>query len=378
MKRLSLQWRLTLMSAALVAAVCLLLNLFISRSAIMRINEIENYMVEVAPDGQDAFVFDATSLYPGLQEQIRNSTETFGTQSILTTLAVILLAGIFTYFLAGRALVPLRRFSSRMEKIQAQNLSEPLEIPHTDDEVAQLTRAFNGMLARLDSAFTAQHRFSASAAHELRTPLAVMRTNLDVLKKRKNPTTEEYTETLQRVSEQTERLSHLVKMLLEMTELETVPRNDHICLSALVEEVLCDLAQVADEKNVTLCQEPGDAEVTGSYLLLYRAVYNLTENAVKYNRPDGSVTVGVHMENGYALLRVEDTGIGIAAESWTDIFEPFVRVDKSRSRSMGGNGLGLALVRDIAEKHGGSVQVVKSSDQGTVIEMKLPVSCRLD
>lgn len=372
MKRLSLQWRLTLMSAALVAAVCLLLNLFISSSAIMRINEIENYMIEVAPNGQEAFMLDAASLYPDLQAQIHKSTKAFGIQSILTTLAVILLSGVFTYFLAGRVLAPLRKFSGHMEKIQAQNLSEPLEIPHTDDEIAQLTRSFNGMLARLDNAFMIQHQFSANAAHELRTPLAVMRTKLDVLKKQENPSAEEYAETLQRVSEQTERLSHLVKMLLEMTELETAPRNDRVCLSALIEEVLCDLAQAADEKKITLCQHPGDAEVTGSDLLLYRAVYNLVDNAIKYNHPNGSVTVGARMENGCALLCVEDTGIGIAAENRTDIFEPFVRVDKSRSRAMGGAGLGLALVRDIAEMHGGSVQVVKSSDKGTVIEMKLP------
>ncbi|MBO5144344.1 MAG: HAMP domain-containing protein [Lachnospiraceae bacterium] len=368
MKRLSLQWRLTLMAAALVAAACLLLNLFISSSAIMRINEIETYMIEVAPNGQDAFMFDVASLYPDLQAQIHKSTEAFSIQSILITLAVILLAGVFTYFLAGRALAPLREFSGHMEKIQAQNLSEPLEIPHTDDEIAQLTRSFNRMLTRLDSAFMVQRQFSANAAHELRTPLAVMRTKLDVLKKQENPSAEEYAETLQKVSEQTERLSHLVKMLLEMTELETAPRNDHVCLSALIEEVLCDLAQAADEKKVTLCQHPGDAEVTGSDLLLYRAVYN----AVKYNRPNGSVTVGARMENGCAVLCVEDTGIGIAAENRMDIFEPFVRVDKSRSRAMGGAGLGLALVRDIAEMHGGSVQVVKSSDKGTVIEMKLP------
>lgn len=374
MKRLSLQWRLTLMAAGLMASACLLLNLFISSSAIMHINEIENYMVEVTPNGQEPFRFDAASLYPDLQAQIHESTEAFGIQSIFITIAVILLAGVFTYFLAGRALAPLRKFSSRMEKIQAQNLSEPLEVPHADDEVAQLTRSFNGMLARLDNAFTAQRQFSANAAHELRTPLAVMRTNLDVLKKRKDPTVEEYAETIQRASEQTERLSHLVSMLLEMTELETTPRNDRISLSALIEEVICDLMQVAEEKKVTLCQKPGDAKVTGSDLLLYRAVYNLVENAIKYNRPNGSVTIEAGIENGSALLWVEDTGIGIAAENWTDIFDPFVRVDKSRSRAMGGAGLGLALVRDIAEKHGGAVQVVKSSDKGTVIEMKLPAS----
>ena len=372
MKRLSLQWRLTLTAAALVAAACLLLNLFISRFAIMHINEIENYMIEVVPDGQEAFRFDVSGLYPGLQEQIRKSTEAFSVQSGIATLVVILLAGISTYFLTGSALVPLRKLNDGIEKIQAQNLSKPLEEPRTNDEVARLTRSFNRMLERLDNAFARQRRFAANAAHELRTPLAVIRTNLDVLQKRKHPTAEEYADAIQSTSEQTERLSHMVEVLLEMTEPETAPRRDNIYLAALMEEVFCDLTQVAEEKKVTLYQEPGDARVTGSDLLLYRAVYNLAENAIKYNRPGGSVTAGVRAEGGYVLIYMKDTGIGIARENWENIFEPFVRVDKSRSRAMGGAGLGLAMVRDIAKKHGGSVQVVQSSDEGTVIEMRLP------
>lgn len=374
MKNLSLQWRLTLMSAVLVTAACLLLNVFISNSAVMRIHGIESYMVEVSPNGQESFVLDADSLYPNLQEQLQESADAFRIQSIFITLAVILIASALTYFLAGRALAPVRKLSVRMEEVEAQNLSEPLKQPKAEDEVARLTRSFNGMLVRLDRAFRTQRQFSANAAHELRTPLAVMRTELDVLKKRKAPTPAEYAQAVQRASEHTERLSHLVDMLLELTDVGTAPRNDHISLSALIEEVVCDLTQVADEKQVTLHQEPGHAELTGSDLLLYRAVYNLVENAIKYNRPNGRVNVGVTMENGSVVLRVADTGIGIAAENWASIFDPFVRVDKSRSRAMGGAGLGLALVKDIAILHGGSVQVAKSSEKGTEIELMLPAA----
>lgn len=362
------------MTAVLVAAACLLLNLFISNSAVMHIHEIESYMVEITPNGQEAFVLDAGSLYPNLQEQISEKTDAFRVQSIFITLAVILIAGVLTYFLAGRALTPVRKLSERMEEIEAQNLSEPLEQPQTEDEVACLTRSFNGMLTRLDHAFRTQCQFSANAAHELRTPLAVMCTELDVLKKRKSPTPADYAQAIQRTSEQTERLSHLVDMLLELTDLGTAPRNDHISLGALIEEVLFDLTQVADEKKVMLCQESGDAELIGSDLLIYRAVYNLVENAIKYNRPNGRVTVGVKRENDAVILRVADTGIGIAAENWTSIFDPFVRVDKSRSHAMGGAGLGLALVKDIAHLHGGSVQVAKSSEKGTEIELRLPAA----
>lgn len=362
------------MTAILVTAACLLLNLFISNSAVMYIHEIENYMVEIEPNGQESFVLDVGSLYPDLKEQIQEKADAFRVQSIFITLAVILIASVLTYFLAGRALKPVRKLSIRMEEVEAQNLSEPLEQPKTDDEVARLTRSFNGMLIRLDRAFRTQRQFSANAAHELRTPLAVMRTELDVLKKRKMPTNAEYAQAVQRASEQIERLSHLVDMLLELTDLGTTPRNDHVFLGALIEEVLFDLAQVADEKKVMLRQESGDAELIGSDLLIYRAVYNLVENAIKYNRPNGCVTVGVKIEKDTVILRVADTGIGITAENWTSIFEPFIRVDKSRSRAMGGAGLGLALVKDIAHLHGGSVQVAKSSEKGTEIELRLPAA----
>jgi len=283
-------------------------------------------------------------------------------------------SSLFTWFLTGRALAPLREFSDRMETIQAQNLSEPLEEPATQDEVARLTRSFNGMLERLDRAFTAQRQFSANAAHELRTPLAVMQTSLEVLQKREQPSMEEYADAVQMAAEQTGRLSHLVGTLLEMTELQTVQCTDHIALSALIEEVICDLAQIAGERQVTLIQMPGEAEVTGSDPLLYRAVYNLVENAIKYNRPGGSVTVGVRTENDTAIVSVMDTGIGIDRGSWESVFEPFVRVDKSRSRAMGGVGLGLALVRDIAVQHGGSVRIAHSSDKGTEMLLTLPAS----
>ncbi len=372
MKKLSLQWRLTLTTALLVAAACLLLNLFISRSAIMGIDKIEAYLVEIETAGQDVFVIDMDGT--DLSAQIQQAKDAFRIQSVLATLAIILFSSLFTWFLAGRALAPLRTLSDHMETIQAQNLSKPLETPGTQDEVARLTHSFNGMLDRLDQAFTAQRQFSANAAHELRTPLAVMQTSLEVLQKREQPTAEEYAGAVRMAAAQTGRLSHLVGTLLEMTELQTVQRTDRILLSALIEEVICDLTQVAGERKVTLIQIPGEAELTGSDPLLYRAVYNLVENAIKYNRPGGTVTVGVRTEHNTAVLRVTDTGIGISREYWESIFAPFVRVDKSRSRAMGGAGLGLALVRDIAVQHGGAVRIVRSSDQGTEIALTLPAS----
>lgn len=372
MKKISLQWRLTIMLAALMTVSCLLLNLLISRSAIMRIDEVERYVMEIEPANQEAVVIDVDN--SKLLTQIHQAKDTFRIQSIVATVIIILLGGAFTHFLAGRALAPLRAFSSYMEKLQTENLSEQLKIPKTGDEIARLTCSFNKMLNRLHQAFETQRQFSANAAHELRTPLTVMQTKLDVLQKRKEPTPEEYKETAAMLSEQINQLSDLVSVLLEMTEMQTVQRTDEIALSALVEEVLCDLTQIADNKGVKLIQENGEATIVGNDPLIYRAVYNLVENAIKYNRPNGTVTVGIKAESDSAILYVKDTGTGIQPENWENIFKPFVREDKSRSRAMGGAGLGLALVRDIAGQHGGSVRIVQSSETGTEVVLTLPMN----
>lgn len=378
MKKWSLQWRLTFMTAMLVTAACLVLNLLVSYSAVSRLDEIEDYMIEVPLSEDETITFgvDVGQLYPELSRQVQESKETFRIQNLAATLLVIVLGSAFTYFLAGRVLKPLQQFSSRMEEIQAQNLSDPLKMPDTEDEIARLTRSFNEMLTRLNQAFTVQRQFSANAAHELRTPLAVIQTKLDVFRKRKNPSSAEYEETIEMMREQTGRLSHLVGVLLEMTELQNAEKTDHIFLGALAEEVLCDLAQVAEEKQVELIQTGGDAHLTGNDSLLYRAVYNLVENAIKYNRPGGTVTLEIRTQQDTAALAVIDTGIGISAENREKIFDPFFRVDKSRSRAMGGAGLGLALVRDIAQLHGGSVCVLESSGSGTVIVLSLPIIYR--
>lgn len=372
MKKVSLRWRLTIMLAALMTVSCVLLNMLISHSAIMRIDEVERYVMEIEPVSQESVVINVDD--SKLLAQIRQAKDTFRIQSIVATIIIILLGGTFTYFLAGRALAPLRAFSSYMEKLQMENLSEQLKIPGTGDEIARLTCSFNEMLNRLHQAFETQRQFSANAAHELRTPLTVMQTKLDVLQKRKEPTLEEYKETAAMLSEQINRLSDLVSVLLEMTEMQTVQRTDEIVLSALVEEVLCDLTQIADNKGVKLIQKNGDATIVGSDPLVYRAVYNLVENAIKYNRPNGTVTVAIKTENDSAILYVKDTGTGIRPENWENIFNPFVREDKSRSRAMGGAGLGLALVRDIAGQHGGNVRIAQSSEMGTEVILTFPMN----
>ena len=381
-RKLSLQWRLTLIITLLVTVTCVLMYFFISHSAVTGIENLENYMIQINPEsisGSDStpitFNVDPSALFPDLSNQVQNTKDLFRTKSIIATIIIILLSSICTYFISKHALTPLRKLSAKVDQIQAQNLSEPLEVPDTHDEISRLTVAFNNMLSRLDEAFTAQKQFSASAAHELRTPLAVMQTNLEVFARKTSPAPEEYRSLFSMIQEQTGRLSHLASVLLDMTGIQTVERSDSISLAALTDEVFCDLTSVAEDRQIELIQEDGDCMVTGSYLLLYRAVYNLVENAIKYNKPNGSVTVSIRNEDAEtAIIEVTDTGIGISPENQEKIFSPFFRVDKSRSRAMGGAGLGLALVSEIARQHNGEVKVLQSNEKGTTMALVLPVN----
>ena len=386
-KKLSLQWRLTLVTALLVTITCILMYFFISQSAVTGMDHLQNYIVQINETGSSPITFnvDPTILFPDLTEQVTTTKHLFQIRSLIATILIILLSSACTYFVSRRALKPLHSLSTKIEKIQAQNLSEPLEVPDSNDEISKLTLSFNEMLSRLNDAFTAQKQFSASAAHELRTPLAVMQTNLEVFARKKEPSTDEYLELFSMIQEQTGRLSHLAEILLDMTGIQTIKRSETFSLAELTDEVLCDLTSIVEQKQIKLIQEDGDCTITGSYLLLYRAVYNLVENAIKYNHPGGKVTVNIQQKKSLlnaavspapadcAFIEVSDTGIGISPEYQEKIFTPFFRVDKSRSRAMGGAGLGLALVNEIARQHGGEVKVLKSDKNGSTIALILPL-----
>lgn len=386
-KKLSLQWRLTLIITLLMTVTCVLMYFFISRSAVTGIEDLGDYVVRINKTDSTPITFNInpSTLFSGLSDQVEATKTQFRIRSIIATGILILLSSICTYFISRRALVPLRNLSRKINKIEAENLSESLEVPSTDDEIALLTGSFNKMLSRLDDAFTVQKQFSASAAHELRTPLAVMQTNLEVFARKKSPTVNEYQDVFRMIQEQTERLSHLSEVLLDMTGIQSIERSDSISLAVLADEVCCDLISIAEQKDVELLQEDGDSTVTGSYLLLYRAVYNLVENAIKYNHPGGKVTIRIiqkpyvleqslqSLSTDCAFVEISDTGIGISPEYQKKIFEPFFRVDKSRSRAMGGAGLGLALVSEIALQHGGQVKVLESGNKGSTIALILPL-----
>ena len=375
-KGLSLRWKLTLMTAFMVIIACLSISYFISNSASLYMNEIGASAIAILPGGNfsegDTGDLEVHLDPKAILSDIVKSTQIeFWAKSLLITLIITLIGSSLIYFIVGYALRPLRQFTKQIEDIQAKNLQQSVLPQSKSVEVVRLTSAFNRLLKRLGDTFLAQRQFSASAAHELRTPLAVMRTRFEVFDKNKTPDINEYKETISMARTQIDRLSHVIDLLLEMTELQSAEKSDNISLSELVEEVICDLIEVSEKKAVRLNQESGEATVTGSDTLVYRAIYNLVENAIKYNKEGGEVSVSIEDDGQFSKVIISDTGPGIAKEDWEKIFEPFFRVDKSRSRMMGGAGLGLALVKEIAIQHGGDVKVIDSSEKGTKIELSL-------
>ena len=375
-KHLSLRWKLTLMTAFMVITACLAISFFISRSAILYMDEIGNSAIAILPNtdipttnsDEIKVVLNPKSV---VADTVKNTQIEFWIKSLAITLIITLTVSFLMYLIVGYALYPLRELTLQIEDIQAKNLKKPILSKSNSTEIERLTLAFNRLLLRLEETFATQRQFSANAAHELRTPLAVMSTKFEVFEKNKNPDEADYKEAIGMARSQTDRLSHVIDILLEMTELQSAPKSDSISLSEITEEVICDLVAVAEKKNISLVQDDGEARLTGSDTLVYRAIYNLIENAIKYNKNDGKVSIAITEDEDFAKVIITDTGSGIAKEDWDKIFEPFFRVDKSRSRSMGGAGLGLALVKEIAVRHGGDVKVIESSNKGSSIELSL-------
>ena len=376
MKRISLQWRITLMTVLLIGVTCVAMNLLLCSSGVYYMDTIVDSLQgggTVILNEEGTASFDPQLIVPNgeLTIVVDGAQGRFRTTNWYITAAVTLLSGILAYFVSGRALKPLRSFASQVEMVQMTNLADMKIDEDVLPEFKQLSRSFNQMLERLNTAFAAQRQFTGNAAHELRTPLALMQAQLELFSAEHPAVLPETAEFLTLLREQTERLTQMTRTLLEMSNLQQVARNERIQLAPMIEEIFTDLAPLSDKRSVTLTAE-GDGIMTGSDALIYRLIFNLTENAVKYNRQGGSVRVSVTQEPEKLLLRVSDTGCGIPEEYQRSIFQPFFRVDKSRSREYGGAGLGLSLVWEIADLHGGSVWVEESSDKGTTIAVELP------
>ena len=377
MKRISLQWRITLMTVLLIGVTCVAMNLLLCSSGVYYMDTIADSLqggsTVILNDG-GAASFDPQLIAPNeeLTIVVDGAQGRFRTTNWYITAAVTLLSGILAYFVSGRALKPLRSFASQVEMVQMTNLADMKIDEDVLPEFKKLSRSFNQMLERLNTAFAAQRKFTGNAAHELRTPLALMQAQLELFSAEHPDMRPETAEFLTLLREQAERLIQMTRTLLEMSNLRQVARNERIQLAPMIEEIFTDLAPLSDKRGVTLTAE-GNGIMTGSDALIYRLLFNLTENAVKYNRQGGSVRVSVTQKPEKLLLRVSDTGCGIPKEYQRSIFQPFFRVDKSRSREYGGAGLGLSLAWEIADLHGGSVWVEESSDKGTTIAVELPI-----
>ena len=373
-KKLSLQWRITLTTALLVCVTCVLMNCLIGYSGMRYMESIGNGLAAYGDiDKGEPGSFGPESVSPDqdLTIIVSDAQQSFGATNWLITVAVTLLGGVLAYFVSGRALRPLRDFAAQVEQVQPNNLAEMKISEDVLPEFKQFSASFNDMIDRLDQGFSAQKQFTGNAAHELRTPLALMQTQMELFSLEHpgaNPETADFLKLLQ---EQTERMSQMTKTLLEMSELRSVPCNDRIELAPLVEEVFADLAPLAEQREIALECE-GDAAIVGSDTLMYRLVFNLVENALRYSRPGTAVSVSIDEEANRVLLRVRDRGAGIPVQYRESIFQPFFRVDKSRSREYGGVGLGLSLVWEIAALHSGTVEIEESTNEGTVMLVALP------
>ena len=380
MKKMSLQWRITLTTAFLICITCVAMNLLLSYSGRHYMDSISSHITnygDMDKEEPDFFDPEREKLDQELTIIIHGAQESFIATNWCITAVVTLLGGVLAYFLSGRALNPLRAFTSQVEKVQPNNLSDMKMAEDVLPEFRQFSKSFNQMLDRLDEGFAAQRQFTGNAAHELRTPLALMQAQLELFSAEHPKVLPETAGFLLLLREQTERMTQMTKTLLEMSELRTVPCNDRIEIAPMIEEIFADLTPLA-EKNGIILESTGDGTMTGSDTLIYRLLFNLTENAIRYNRPDGIVRITVTEEEKRLIIRVSDTGCGVPEQYRESIFQPFFRVDKSRSRENGGVGLGLSLVWEIVTLHGGEVRVEKSSEKGTTIAVKLPLDAQTD
>lgn len=382
MKKMSLQWRLAIITTLLIAMICGSLTIFIYKNGVYYIDSLQNTVDAKSEDNNEK---NPDEIYISIPDeewnnfaknfsiQVYNNKADYKKSSLLFSTLLSLLGGVITFFISGHALKPLCDFSKKIEEVQAQNLSNSRIEENNFSELNQLSVSYNKMLERLSEAFKLQRQFTANAAHELRTPLAVMQLQIDLYNSSKHPDNDTSAQqTISMITEQTERLSKMVRTLLDMSELQTIARDEEIAISALVEEVLADLEPLAQEKGINLIEKCDNVLLMGSDILIYRLVYNLVENAIKYNFSGGTVTVTATQQNSQLHLTVEDTGNGIPEELKERIFEPFFRLDKSRSRELGGVGLGLALVREIVRVHNGSILVKNNANSGTTFEVIFP------
>lgn len=374
MKKISLRWRITFMTMIILVVTCVSMKVMICSSGMMQITELGNVVFDFTDDrkGEVVTAEEMSGFERQFAGKLQETKMQFCMYNWFITGTVVLISSIVAFFISRRSLKPLQRFSKQLEKIQMKNLDDTRVEEGEVAELVMLSRSLNDMLERISRAFEAQHQFTSNAAHELRTPLALIQTQMDLYAEEQEEIPEKLSDTMGMIREQTERLSEMVRILLDMSELQTVPCNDRISLTPMIEEVLTDLSSLAREDDITLEQSGEDCEIKGSDILIYRVIFNLVENAIKYNRTGGRVSVATSMCDDKVCVSISDTGYGVPDEFRDHIFQPFFRVDGSGNRTLGGIGLGLSLVWEIIHLHGGTVMISESNENGTVLLLEFP------
>ena len=367
----SIRAQLTLLMVGLLVCCCVVLTWLVYRSTS---ELLELAAANAINQGALSIVLDVDAIERSIL---------FDALGIL--LFVIVAGSCVAYFLIGHYTKPVQQLSAHMKEISPNTLSDSIEIEGGGEEIQELVKSFNQMTEQLDEAFAMQRRFSASAAHELRTPIAVLRTKLDVFKKKKREQ-REYDELVDTMETYIDRLSSIITDLLEFAETSELGEAEDVSLDSVVKTVVDDLKLVAQNNmvNVQIDIQPkaqSEAQafiVKGNTNLLYRALYNLVENAIRYNHKEGSVNIALEIEGQECLVTIADTGVGIAPEQRELVFEPFYRVNKSRSREFGGAGIGLSLVKTILKRHGASITVSENNPQGSVFTIRIPLVDAVD
>lgn len=367
----SIRAQLTLLMVGLLVCCCVVLTWLVYRSTS---ELLELAAANAINQGALSIVLDVDAIERSIL---------FDALGIL--LFVIVAGSCVAYFLIGHYTKPVQQLSAHMKEMSPNTLSDSIEIEGGGEEIQELVKSFNQMTEQLDEAFAMQRRFSASAAHELRTPITVLRTKLDVFKKKKREQ-HEYDELVTTMETYIDRLSSIITDLLEFAETSELGEVEDVSLDSVIKTVVDDLESVAQNNmvNVQINVQPkvqSEAQTfiaKGNTNLLYRALYNLVENAIRYNYEEGSVNITLETKGQEGVIIIADTGVGIAPEQRELVFEPFYRVNKSRSREFGGAGIGLSLVKTILKRHGASITVSENNPQGSVFTIRIPLVDAVD
>lgn len=372
MKKMSLRLRIAISTSILIAFTSLTMNFFMNKTAYFYIDSLDGY-VDNIEGKKDLYINIDEDKIDEFQntfsDKVTNSKNNFSKKAWLITSLVTIFGGITSYFLSGKFLEPLDKFSRQIEQIQLKNITDYEVRENPIKEFQKLTKSFNQMLERLNESYKNEREFTARAAHELRTPLTIINSQIDLFEE-KTMDEKELSDLMEMIKNESDRLSKLVTSLLDLSELRSISRNEKVELSSLIEEAIQDLSFLSDKKHINIENNCREIYIEGSDILIYRAFYNLIENAIKYNKEYGYIKIYSKIKENFVEIFVEDNGVGIILKEKDNIFKAFYRIEGNKEK---GSGLGLSLVKETIKIHGGEIKVL-NKEKGSLIKVSFPIS----